>query len=129
MALALGGVLLLATHCLDVRAQSPAGKVTSRVDLPNSLTAGSRFTLGGKEVIVRKLDSLPLIDNEYSQVFTYDTSENPRLKELRSRYELDKVVADGKDEFDRQVRLMDWVFHRFKKFGTPTSEARGALAI
>jgi hypothetical protein len=39
------------------------------------------------------------------------------------------VVAPGRDEFDRQVLLLDWVNHRFRKFGKPSSPARGALDI
>ena len=31
--------------------------------------------------------------------------------------------------FDKQVRLLDWAHHRFKKFGTPTSKAANALDI
>jgi hypothetical protein len=48
---------------------------------------------------------------------------------LREHYELDKVVAPGKDEFDRQVRLMDWTHHQFKKFGRPSTLAKGAHEI
>jgi hypothetical protein len=39
------------------------------------------------------------------------------------------VVAGGKDEFERQVLLLDWVHNQFRKFGRPTSDARGALDI
>src|SRR5690348_15811599 len=131
-ALGLGSALLIGVPCREARAAGPEiseKKAPPRAALPIPLTEGAHFTLGGKEVLVKRLDALPLVENEYSQVFTYDTFENPRLKELRTRYELDQVVAAGKDEFDRQVQVMDWVFHRFKKFGTPTSQARGALDI
>ncbi|HVR87468.1 MAG TPA: hypothetical protein VMU54_24290, partial [Planctomycetota bacterium] len=53
----------------------------------------------------------------------------PKLKELRDRYQLDQVVAPGKDEFDRQVLLNDWVHRQFKKFGAPTAKPKGALEI
>jgi len=39
------------------------------------------------------------------------------------------VVAGGKDEFERQVLLLDWVCNRFEKFGRPSAEPRGALEI
>ena len=42
---------------------------------------------------------------------------------------LEKVIAPGRDEFEKQVRLMDWTHHQFKKFGTPSTKAKGALEI
>src|SRR5262249_6864179 len=133
-AVALGRIsaLLFGLPCREARAAGPEAskqKAPPPAALPVPLTEGARFTLGGKEVLVKRFDALPLVENEYSRVFTYDTVENPRLTDLRTRYELDKVVAAGKDELDRLVRLMDWVSHRFQKFGTPTSQARGALDI
>ncbi|HEV2688096.1 MAG TPA: hypothetical protein VGV35_06065, partial [Bryobacteraceae bacterium] len=73
--------------------------------------------------------TLPYVDSEYSRRYTFDTYDNPKLKELRQLYHLDDVVAPGKDEFERQFLLLDWVNHRFKKFGKPSSPARGALDI
>jgi hypothetical protein len=48
---------------------------------------------------------------------------------LRKKYRLDAVVAPGKDEFSKQVLLNDWVHRRFKKFGQPSTKARGALEV
>ena len=79
--------------------------------------------------MVIQLDALPYIENDYSRRFKFDSFEDPKLKQLREKYKLDEVVSAGKDEFDRQVLLLDWVNHRFKKFGKPTSEARGACEI
>ena len=87
------------------------------------------FELDGRRVTITRRDDLPLVENEYSGVFTYDTFGNPKLEELRAMCALDQVVEAGVDEFDRQVRLMDWVFGRFRRFGKPTCEARGALNI
>jgi hypothetical protein len=78
---------------------------------------------------VKRVDALPYVESEYTRRFKFDSAENPKLRELRQRYQLDAVVAAGQDEFDRQVRLLDWVHHRFKRFGRPSVEARGALEI
>ncbi|MBM3334084.1 hypothetical protein FJY63_05430 [Candidatus Sumerlaeota bacterium] len=94
-----------------------------------SLKQGDVFSLGGRRCVLTRLDTLPYVESDYTKRFQFDTYDNPKLKALREKYRLDDVVASGKDEFDRQVLLLDWVNHRFKKFGRPTSDARGALAI
>jgi len=90
---------------------------------------GSVVDAGGFRVTVKRLDALPVVESEYTKRFRLDTAENPKLKELREKYRLDDVVAPGKDEFDRQVLLLDWTHHQFKKFGKPTANPRGALEI
>jgi hypothetical protein len=94
-----------------------------------SLGPGSSFNLNGHKGTVTKLDSLPLVENDYTKRFKFDSHKNPKLKELRRHYKLDEVVAPGKDEFDRQVLLLDWVNHQFKKFGRPSASPRGAAEI
>ena len=78
---------------------------------------------------VRSLDTLPFVESDYTRRFRFDSHDNPKLRILRERYELDAVVATGRDEFDRQVLLMEWVHRRFKKFGRPSTDATGALEI
>ena len=94
-----------------------------------TLTVGATTEIAGRQVTITKLDALPYVENDYSRLFKFDAFENPKLKELREQYHLDEVVAPGKDEFERQFLLLDWVNHRFKKFGHPSSPARGAAAI
>ena len=94
-----------------------------------ALQAGDPFTLGNRTFVVEKIDALPYVDTDYSKRFHFDTHDNPKLAALRGRYRLDEVVAPGRDEFDRQVLLLHWVNHRFRKFGKPSSPARGALEI
>ncbi|MCX8036797.1 MAG: transglutaminase-like domain-containing protein [Candidatus Sumerlaeia bacterium] len=99
---------------------------------PTSLSAlrqGDVFSVAGRKYVLAKLDTLPYVENDYSRRFRFDDFDNPKLKLLREKYYLDDMTADGKDEFERQVLLLDWVNHRFKKFGRPTSNARGALDI
>jgi len=93
------------------------------------LQAGSAFALGGRKAAVTKLDSLPLVENQFTKRFKFDSYDNPKLKQLREHYKLDEVVAPGKDEFARQVLLLDWVNQQFKKFGKPTANPRGAAEI
>jgi hypothetical protein len=96
---------------------------------PPFLKEGATVTLGGRTATIRRIDTLPYVESEYAKRFRFDSFNNPKLKELRERYQLDSVVAPGRDEFDRQVLLLDWVHHQFKKFGRPTTEAQGALEI
>jgi hypothetical protein len=92
-------------------------------------TAPAVFDLGGRRAVVTRLDALPYVESDYTRRFTFDSADNPKLKSLREKYRLDEVVAPGKDEFDRQILLLDWVNRRFAKFGRPSSAARGALDI
>jgi sugar phosphate isomerase/epimerase len=94
-----------------------------------SLRAGATVPLGQGTVTIQRMEALPYVQSEFTRRFRFDSFNNPKLKELRERYQLDAVVAPGQDEFERQVLLLDWVHHRFKKFGRPSSEARGALEI
>ncbi len=68
-----------------------------------SLQEGIAIDLGGRAATLKRLDTLPYVESDYSRRFKFDSSENPKLKELRTRHKLDDVVAPGKDEFDRQV--------------------------
>ena len=71
-----------------------------------------------------KIDAPPYVESEFTRRFTFDSFDNPKLKELREKYNLDEVVAPGKDEFDRQVFLLDWTHRQFKKFGRPSANPR-----
>jgi hypothetical protein len=93
------------------------------------LKEGAVLDLAGKKATVRKVDVLPVVQSEYTKRFIFDSFDNPKLKELKEKYKLDEVVAPGKDEFDRQVLLLDWTHTRFKKFGKPSANPRGALEI
>ena len=90
---------------------------------------GDVFDLGGRKATVKKADVLPYVESDYTKRFKFDSFENPKLKELREKYKLAEVVAAGKDEFDKQVLLNDWVHFQFKKFGSPTANPKGALEI
>src|SRR5205085_4012972 len=72
---------------------------------------GQQFTLAGKSYKVTEADILPLVENQYTARFRFDSFDNPKLKDLREKYHFDEVVAGGTTEFDKQVLLLDWVNH------------------
>ena len=94
-----------------------------------ALTQGASFTLNNKPATLTRLDTLPYVESQYTKLFHFDSPDNPRLKQLRDQYRLEDVIAPGQTEFDKQVLLLDWANTRFKKFGRPSSPARGALEI
>src|SRR6478672_8726784 len=83
----------------------------------SSLRAGDPVSLDGRGGIVTRLDALPYVESDYTKRFKFDSYDNPKLSQLREQFRLDEVVAAGKGEFERQLLLLDWVNHRFKKFG------------
>ena len=93
------------------------------------LKAGDTIELNGRKATVRRLETLPYVESEFTKRFKFDSFDNPKLKELRKRHRLNEVVAPGKDEFERQVLLMDWTHRQFKKFGRPSTNCHGALDI
>jgi hypothetical protein len=93
------------------------------------LKQGDILNLIGRTATLMKLDCLPHVESDYTKRFKFDSFENPKLKELRTRFQLGDVVAPGRDEFEQQVLLMDWTHHQFKKFGQPSTNAKGALEI
>jgi len=104
------------------------GSVSAQKD-DKPLKEGAAFSLDGRKGILKKLDALPYVESDYTKRFKFDSQNNTKLKELRERFKLAEVVAPGKDEFDKQVLLLDWVHERFKKFGRPTANPQGALEI
>jgi hypothetical protein len=93
------------------------------------LQPGASFQWGDRTATIKKVEHLPVVESEYTKRFKFDSSENPKLSELRERYHLETVIASGTNELDQQILLMDWVHNRFKKFGQPSIATRGALDI
>src|SRR5688572_12703460 len=61
------------------------------------LIPGTTIQLGTRTATVRRLDTLPYVESEYTRRFRFDSHENPKLAELRTRYKLEEVIAPGKD--------------------------------
>ncbi|HUL51040.1 MAG TPA: transglutaminase domain-containing protein [Candidatus Nitrosotalea sp.] len=119
-----------------IRARSPARSLVALLavavcarSMGESVTTNRPIELGDRSVTVTKLESLPYVESEYSKRFKFDSFGNPRLKELREGHHLDQVIAPGRDEFDKQVLLMDWTHQQFKRFGRPSTNSHGALQI
>jgi hypothetical protein len=118
---------LLALFALLLNRGASSRTADASAALP--LTQGDSIELQGHRATLTRLDDLPYVQSQYTRRFKFDSFDNPKLKELRDRYHLDQVIAPGRDEFQRQVLLVDWVNHRFKKFGKPSCPAQGALEI
>lgn len=52
--------------------------------------------------------------NEYK----WESFNHPQLNELRQKYNLDGIISSGKDEFEKQLLLKDWV-NKTLPNGTP----------
>ncbi|MCC7373010.1 MAG: hypothetical protein IT581_00025 [Verrucomicrobiales bacterium] len=94
-----------------------------------TLIEGDSFAIQGHRATLTSLETLSFVDDDYTRRFRFDSFDNPKLADLRTRYRLESVVASAKDEFDRQVRLNDWAHAQFAKFGRPSTNAQGALEI
>lgn len=46
--------------------------------------------------------------------YVWEDFNHPKLRELRDKYKLEEVVSKGKDEFEKQLLLKDWVFNKLK---------------
>lgn len=90
---------------------------------------GDVLDINGKKVTVAEVDITPVVENVFSKRGTFDLSSNPKYQQLRKQENLDKIVEGAKDEFEKQVRILDWAQKRLPKFGTPTSKASGPLDI
>src|SRR3954470_9938805 len=95
----------------------------------DSSSSANSFQVGSHTAVVKSIDSLPLIKNEFSSRFKFDSFANPKLKQLRDHYKLDEVIAPATNEFDQQILLLDWTHRQFKKFGRPSCDAKGAIEI
>ena len=94
-----------------------------------SLTKGSKINLFGQNITVTDISNPDLVGEAFSQRFTYEKWDNPKIKQLSDTYKLKEVIAGGKTEFDKMVILNNWVYKQFRKFGKPTKNTRNALEI
>jgi hypothetical protein len=60
--------------------------------------------------------------------FKYERPDHPTLVRFRKASRLDEVVAGGKDDFEKMVKLMDWVGSCRNVRGTRRERVNGAYA-
>ena len=82
------------------------------------LQAGQSIEVVGMKATVVEFRQLPYVQNEYTAKFSFPDVANPKYVELRAFAELDRYVAAGKTEFEKQVLLLDWAQSRIN-YGTP----------
>ncbi|MBU5486540.1 transglutaminase-like domain-containing protein [Clostridium sp. MSJ-11] len=61
--------------------------------------------------------------------FYYEGADNPNLQKLRTKYDLDEVVKDSKDDFEKSIKLMNWVNSKMKYSKSSLSTKKDALTI
>src|SRR5687767_12984557 len=106
-----------------------AGQVYAQQQDLAALTAGATVTAFGEKIKVIDIVNPDIVGIDFSRRFTYEDIDNPKLKQLRTQYHLEKVIEPGKSEFEQMVLLNTWVFQQFKRFGQPTKNSKNALEI
>jgi len=94
---------------------------------PIQMKEGDSVVVAGRAARVVRYDVLPYIETSFSRVCVYDRYDNPKLAELRTKYNLEKVVSEGDTELEKQSLLMAWA-HRAFEFGDPTAPVGDAPA-
>lgn len=79
-----------------------------------------------KGVVVTKWDNYY---EEQNIQFYYESDENPKLQQLKNNYKLGDVAKDSKDDFEKAVKLMNWVNSKMKYSKSSISTKEDALDI
>ncbi len=61
--------------------------------------------------------------------YDWEDLNRPEMDTLRNTYQLQKVIEPGKTEFEKMMRLLDWVSTRWEHDGSKMAADRSALAI
>ncbi len=85
--------------CLPVEQVFPSGQVVATPD--------------GGRVTVLAVRNEPIVRGAYP--FSYQSYDEPRLHELRTKYRLDAVAASADDEFGGMVALRCWARSQFRR--------------
>lgn len=92
---------------------APLGPPLAVVEGAVPLVEGGTFDLARGKVTIAKVDVVPYVENRFSKRFEFESYDNPELHRLREKYKLDEVIAPGRDEFEKQVLLMKWVWDQW----------------
>jgi hypothetical protein len=93
---------------------APTGPALPKVEGALAPAAGQSFKMGGRTATFTKVDLLPFVDSKYSQLYKFENYDHPDLKRFAEKYKLAEVVAPGKDEFEKQMILMNWVWNQWR---------------
>ena len=113
-------IYLLIAAALKVNAQ--------QTDLAR-LAPGETLVAFGEKLKVTGIRNPDVVGREFSRRFRYEDIDNPKIRQLRTQYNLDAVIEQGESEFEQMVLLNAWVFQQFKRFGQPTKNSKNALEI
>lgn len=83
--------------------------------------------LSKSKLFVEEYDGM--FPTEKKMKFIWDRYDNPKLLELREKYQLLDVIKTGKDEFEKMLLMLDWVANRFDHQGNYMGPERDALAL
>lgn len=61
--------------------------------------------------------------------FYYESDKNTNLQQLKNDYKLNDVVKDSKDDFEKALKLMEWVHSKMKYSKGSISTKEDALSI
>ena len=92
---------------------APLGPPLAEVAGAVPLEAGRTIDLAGTKATIATADVVPYVENKFSKRFIFANYDNPELRRFREKYQLEKVIAGGKDEFEKQVLLMKWVWDQW----------------
>ena len=73
---------------------------------------------------IREYDNSPIARSRFP--FDYQKAPEPKLRALREAYNLAEVTGRGRSEFDRMVRLREWVKSRWAH-GAPKAKNHASL--
>jgi hypothetical protein len=93
---------------------APTGPALPKVEGAITPVEGQAIQIGSRTVTFTKVDLLPYVDSKYSQLFTFENYDHPDLRRFAEKYKLAEVVAPGKDEFEKQLILMNWVWNQWR---------------
>jgi hypothetical protein len=61
----------------------------------STLKVGQPFSVSGKIYKVAEADVLPLVENQYTARFRFDSFDNPKLKDLRGKCHFRRSVLEA----------------------------------
>jgi len=93
---------------------APLGPPLPKVEGGITPAEGQTVNLGGRTATFTKVDLLPFVDSKHSRLFTFENYDHPDLQAFCEKYRLKEVIAPGKDEFEKQLRLMAWVWSQWR---------------